>query len=141
MRPGLALYGGIPRAEAEGRLAQVAFPEAQVVQVRTVERGESVGYGRTWVAAEQTRVAMLNIGYADGYPCALGEDGTCARGLCPVLGSVSMDLLAADVTDLDTGEGDWLDVDFELPESAAAAGRSQYELFTGLGRRAERYWG
>lgn len=139
-RPGLALYGGVPRLELRGHLTQVAFLEAQVIQVRTVERGESVGYGRTWVAARQTTVAILNIGYADGYPRALGHDGTCAQGQCPVLGRVSMDLLAVDVTELGLGEGDWLGVDFDLRKAASATGLSQYELLTGLASRAVRFW-
>ena len=53
--PGLALYGGVPRDEAEGHIAQVAFPEAEVVQRRTVRAGESIGYGATWTADARHR--------------------------------------------------------------------------------------
>src|SRR3546814_4094757 len=65
-RPGLALYGGVPRREAEGHIRQVAFPEARVLQVRDVPAGETVGYGPTWTAPRGSRLAVANIGYADG---------------------------------------------------------------------------
>ena len=144
VRPGLALYGGIPRAEAQGKIAQVAFPEAQVVQRRTVRAGESVGYGATFVAARDTQVAVLNIGYADGYlRCFAGTGGGSFGGLrLPLAGRVSMDLVALDcgaATSL--REGDWVTLDYDLPVAAAATGLSQYELLTGLGDRFERAWG
>jgi len=66
-RPGLALYGGVPRPELAGVISQVIFPEAQVLQRRTVGAGEAVGYNATWIAPANTEVAILNYGYADGY--------------------------------------------------------------------------
>lgn len=142
VRPGMALYGGVPRAEAVGHIAQVARLEAEVLQVRTVAAGDSVGYGRTWRAERPTRVAILNIGYADGYPRALSNAGRAMAGdvACPVLGRVSMDLLAVGIGDADVGEGDWLAIDYDLPGVARAAGVSQYELLTGLGGRYQRRW-
>lgn len=137
-RPGLALYGGIPRSEAVGHIKQVAFPEAQVVQVRCVRAGDSVGYGASFVAPSDTDVAILNIGYADGYLRGFAGAGTCGQGRFPVLGRVSMDLVAVDVTGSDVGEGDWVGVDYDLPAASAASGLSQYELLTGLGARYER---
>src|SRR6185503_6014736 len=62
VRPGLALYGGVPRREAEGSIRQVARIEAQIVQRRTIRAGESCGYGATFVADEDTEAAILNIG-------------------------------------------------------------------------------
>ncbi len=135
-RPGLALYGGIPRGEAAGQIAQVAFPEAQIVQRRTVRAGDSVGYGAAFVAARDTEVAILNLGYADGYLRGFAGAGT-ADGHA-VLGRVSMDLLAIDVTGSNYGEGDWVAIDYDLPTASKASGLSQYELLTGLGRRLAR---
>lgn len=132
-RPGLALYGGIPRIEAEGHIMQVAFPEAQVVQRRRVAAGQGVGYGATFVAARDTDVAILNVGYADGYLRSFS-------GHAPVLGRVSMDLIAVDVTGTDAGEGDWWPVPYALPAASVASGLSQYELLTGLGPRFEHLW-
>ena len=135
-RPGLALYGGIPRAEARGHIAQVAFPEAQIVQRRTVRVGETVGYGASFVARRVTDVAILNFGYADGYLRSFAGAGT-AEGHA-VLGRVSMDLVAIDVTGSDRREGEWIAIDYDLPTAAIASGLSQYELLTGLGRRFDR---
>jgi alanine racemase len=67
VRPGLALYGGVQRPEAEGRIRQVARVAAQVVQRRIIPAGETCGYGATFHAEEDTEAAILNIGYADGY--------------------------------------------------------------------------
>lgn len=134
-RPGLALYGGIPRAEALGHIRQVAFPEAQVVQVRRVSAGESIGYGATFTAARETEVAVLNIGYADGYLRGFSSSGMCGGGRFPVIGRVSMDLTAIDVTGCGVAEGDLVEVDYDLAGASAVSGLSQYEMLTGLGRR------
>jgi alanine racemase len=134
-RPGLALYGGIPRSEAKGHIAQVAYPEAQVVQRRRVGASDTVGYGAIFVAERDTDVAILNVGYADGYLRAFSGKGSCGEGRFPVLGHVSMDLTAIDVTGSDVREGDWVGIDYDLPAAAALSGLSQYELLTGLGRR------
>ena len=143
VRPGLALYGGIPRGEAEGHIAQVAYPEAEVVQRRTVKAGETIGYGATWKADRDTEAAILNIGYADGYlRCFAGVGGASAGGAAlPLIGRVSMDLVAVDCTAWPgLREGDWVTLDYALPEAAEASGLSQYELLTGLSQRLERVW-
>jgi alanine racemase len=139
-RPGLALYGGVPRPELAGAIAQVAFPQAQVLQRRRVAAGETVGYNATWTASADTDVAILNIGYADGYWRGFSDRGRALLDgvALPVLGRVSMDLIAVDVTGAPVAEGDWLEIDYDLPRGAAASGMSQYELLTGLGDRFDR---
>jgi alanine racemase len=166
-RPGLALYGGIPvrgNTAQENAIRPVVAVEAQAVQVRDVPMGQSVGYGATFVADRDTKVAILNIGYADGYLQLLGEKGYAWAGdrLCPILGRVSMDLLAVEVPQagimrtihvlgegrrsvseepfpaVDIVEGDWLRMNFRLPDLAGPL--SQYELLTTLGSRFERIW-
>ena len=143
-RPGLALYGGIPRAEAEGHIRQVARVEAQVVQRRRVEAGGSVGYNATFTAEGPCELAILNIGYADGYLRAFSGTGRArAQGSAwlPVAGRVSMDLTAVRVDSApELKEGDWLELDYDLPAAAAQSGLSQYELLTTLGSRFERSW-
>ena len=142
-RPGLALYGGVPRREAQGHIRQVAFPEARVLQVRDVRAGETVGYGATWTALADGRVAVANMGYADGYlRCHAGKGEATWRGRdLPLVGRVSMDLVAFDAGVADElAEGDWLALDYDLPATAARSGLSQYELLTGLGARFERHW-
>lgn len=141
-RPGLALYGGVPCAAAAGQIAPVVRLEARVIQVRDVPAGASVGYGATWIAARDSRIAVVNLGYGDGYPRALMASGTVrASGVvCPLAGRVSMDVLSVDATAADVIEGDWLEVAFDVADAAAAAGVSQYELLTGLGRRYQRVY-
>src|SRR4051794_37914640 len=143
VRPGLALYGGVPRAEAEGNIRQVVRVEAQIVQRRTIREGETCGYGATFVAKEDTEAAILNIGYADGYLRGFSSRGSAFAGefALPVLGRVSMDLIAVGV-DAAPGlrEGEWLELDYDLPSASKQSGLSQYELLTTLGSRFERRW-
>jgi alanine racemase len=140
-RPGLALYGGVPRAEQAAMLRPVAAIEAEVLQCRTVRAGETVGYNATWTAPDERRVAIVNLGYADGYWRGFSDRGTAYAGdvALPVIGRVSMDLVALSVGDA-VGEGDWVRFDPDLPRAAAASGMSQYELLTGLGGRFARVW-
>jgi len=142
-RPGLALYGGVQRPAFAGRIRQVVTPEAQVLQRRRVPAGGKVGYNATWTALAPTEVAILNLGYADGYWRGFSNKGIAraAGGSLPVIGRVSMDLTAIDVTAApDLAEGDWVAIDYALPEASAASGMSQYELLTGLGARYDRIW-
>lgn len=142
-RPGLALYGGVPRVEASGHIRQVVHPEARVLQVRTAKAGETVGYGATWTAARDSRVAIANMGYADGFlRCHAGHGSAMLGGATlPLIGRVSMDLIAFDATDAGAiAEGDWLALAYDLPAMARASGLSQYELLTGLGKRFARCW-
>ncbi len=140
-RPGLALYGGIARAELAGYIAQVAWPEAAVIQVRALAAGDTVGYNATFTATGEMRIGVVALGYADGYlRCWSGKGGFDRDGRrLPVLGRVSMDMTAVDLTDApDVREGDWLSLDYDLSRAAASSGLSQYELLTLLGQRFAR---
>jgi alanine racemase len=143
VRPGLALYGGIPRSEAEGHIRQVVRVEAQVVQCRTIRPGESCGYGATFVSSGDTAAAIVNIGYADGYLRGFSSSGSAFVGefALPVLGRVSMDLVALGCEAApQLREGDWVELDYDLASASKASGLSQYELLTVLGSRFERTW-
>ena len=140
-RPGLALYGGVPRRELAGRIRQVARPMAAIMQVRNLVAGETVGYNATWTAPGPVRVGAVALGYADGYlRCWSGKGGMLHAGRrLPVLGRVSMDMTVIDLSaapDLD--EGDWVEAEYSLPEAAALSGLSQYELITLLADRFAR---
>ena len=142
-RPGLSLYGGIQVEALDPHIRQVAFPEAEVIQRRRVEPGCTVGYNATFIADRPIELAILNVGYADGY--LRGFSGTGLAGFgevpCPVIGRVSMDLVAVSVDAApEVVEGDWLALDYALPAASAASGLSQYELLTGLGRRYQHRW-
>lgn len=141
-RPGIALYGGRQRAGHDA-IRQVVTPEAQVLQRRTVPTGQTVGYNATWTAPTDSEVAIVNLGYADGYFRGFSDRGAARIGdkPLPVIGRVSMDLVALLVdTAPEIAEGDWLAIDYDLPAAAAASGMSQYELITSLGSRFERVW-
>jgi len=141
-RPGIALYGGRQRPE-HTPIRQVATPEAQVIQRRRVRAGEIVGYNATFTAPRDMDVAILNLGYADGYlRCFSGKGGVRVGDTAlPVIGRVSMDMIAVAADAVPgLGEGDWVTIDYALPETAALSGLSQYELITGLGARFDRLW-
>lgn len=137
-RPGLALYGGIPRAELADAIRQVASPQAAIIQRRNLNPGESVGYNATFTAPRAMPAAVVSLGYADGYLRSRGPGGylVSAGRRLPLLGKVSMDMVVVDLTQApELGEGDWLDVPYSLPEVAEHSSLSQYELLTVIGRR------
>jgi alanine racemase len=150
-RPGIALYGGSPVAGLANPMQPVIRLEGRVVQVREAAAGESVGYGAAETLARASRIAIVSIGYADGFLRAGGSSDACRGGRviaagqpCPLLGRISMDLLAVDVSDLPVGSigrgdpvtliGDGITVD----EVADRAGTISYEMLTGLGARYTR---
>ena len=140
-RPGLALYGGTPRAEAKGHIQQVAFPQAQILQRRLIEAGESVGYNATFTADRRMEIATINLGYADGYLRGFSGRGSAEGGRLSVIGRISMDLTALCVDEMpELGEGDWVALDYATLTASSQSGLSQYEVLTGLGARFEREW-
>jgi len=141
-RPGLALYGGVPRPELADEIRQVAHPQAAVLQLRELSPGDSVGYNATFTADRAMRAATVSLGYADGFLRCWAGHGALRFGeaLLPLLGRVSMDMVVVDSsTAPDLREGDWLDVPYHLPQAAERCGLSQYELLTTLGRRFQRH--
>ncbi|WP_024519875.1 alanine racemase [Bradyrhizobium sp. Tv2a-2] len=153
VRPGAALYGINPTPEADNPMQPVVDLKARIIQIRNVERGETVGYGGTWTARRPTRLAVVAAGYADGYfRAASANDGTrgaeviVAGKRCPLAGRVSMDLIGVDITDLPPNAarrghmvtliGEGITVD----ELAHHFGTIGYEVLTSLGRRFARVY-
>jgi alanine racemase len=137
-RPGLSLYGGIPRPELAGHIGQVVKPQAAIMQLRNIAAGEGVGYNSTFIAPAAMRVGVIALGYADGYLRCWSGKGMMFAGdaALPVLGRVSMDMTVINLTAAPhLREGDWVDVAYSLPEASETSGLSQYELLTLLGRR------
>jgi alanine racemase len=140
VRPGIGLYG----AGAPGQgLSPVAILDAPIVQVREIAPGETVGYGAGFTAAGPTRVAILGIGYADGVLRAQGGAGYgwFAGAKRPLLGRISMDLTALDVTGCDAEPGQRVELfgaNLPVDEAAARAGTAPYELLTRIGPRVRR---
>ena len=143
-RPGISLYGGGPRDVPDARIKAVATLEAPILQARVVPRGESIGYGAAFTAQDTTRVAILAAGYADGVPRAAHPRGAVwfDGAPRPMLGRVSMDLIAVDITDCDAARpGAMMQIigpDLPVDAAAAAAGTTAYELLTRIAPRARR---
>lgn len=137
-RPGIALYGGVPRAELAGAIRPVARVQAAILQTRTIGAGESVGYNATFTASGTMRVATLSIGYADGFLRVRGPGNAFShqgRSL-PILGKVSMDMIVVDLASApDLAAGEWLDVPWDLSNAAQQNILSPYEMLTVIGQR------
>jgi alanine racemase len=146
VRPGIGLYGGNPFTERPNPFEPVVTLEAPIVQIRDVDAVQTVGYGATFGVAPPARLAIVALGYADGYPRALGNRGVVAIAgqRAPVVGRVSMDLLCCDVTALPRdlvrvgAPVEALGPNVPLDEVAAAAGTIGYEILTRLSPRLKR---
>ncbi len=136
-RPGLALYGGVPRPEFAATIRQVAYPEAALLQVRDVPAGATVGYNATFTAPAPMRVGVISLGYADGILRSwAGAHLVHGTRQLPILGKVSMDMIVVDLAQApDLHEGDWVSLPYHLPDAARQTALSQYELLTALGDR------
>jgi alanine racemase len=141
IRPGIMLYGSSPIEAVDPRLKPVMRLESRLIAIREIEHGESVGYGARFTCRQRTRVGVVAIGYADGYPrhapdgTPVAVNGTRTR----LIGRVSMDMLTVDLSDQpDAAIGDrvqlWGDL-VAATEVAQASGTISYELFTRINRR------
>ena len=148
VRPGLAMYGNGLAPEGDA-LRPVMRLVSQIAQVRAVAAGQAVSYGGLWRAARPSRIAVLPIGYADGYPRRLtGSAEVLVNGRrCPVVGAISMDMTLVDVTSLghDAGVGDavvFLGAQGEervtARELAERAGVTEYEVTCAVSKRVPR---
>src|SRR5689334_13328245 len=151
VRPGAALFGINPTPGQSNPMRPVVELQARVVQVRTVPKGETIGYNAIWTAKRATRIAVVSAGYADGYPraasatdAAPGADAVVAGTRCPLAGRVSMDLLAIDISalpDHSVRRGDLVTLiggDIGVDTLATAAGTIGYEVLVNLGQRFHR---
>lgn len=153
VRPGVALYGGNPLADAPNPMTPVVTLEARVMQVRDVEAGETVGYGATWTADRPSRIALIPVGYYDGYSRALSTTNTSGATrvwigdrFAPLVGRVSMDMITVDVTDI-PAEGvrrgtkvELIGPHISVDDVARWAGTIPYEVLTSLGARYARVY-
>lgn len=150
VRPGIALYGGTA-AEGVAPLEPVVRVEAEVIQVRRPRAGETVGYGAAETLTRDSAIAIVAYGYADGYPRLAGGSNTVPGAPASVggrparlVGRVSMDLIAIDVTDAPCARGDHIELigpHVPLEDVARRCHTIGYELLTGLSRRAQRIYG
>jgi len=156
-RPGIALYGGEAVNDVPNPMKPVVTAEARILQVRNAKKGEAIGYGAAHLLESDSRVAICSVGYADGYHRASSGCGVPLRdakkggGLgqlgdhkVPLIGRVSMDLTAFDLTDVpdeDLKDAKWIELfgpKILVDDAARACGTIGYELLTGLGGRYTR---
>ncbi len=154
LRPGVALYGANPLPGRPNPMQPVVSLHSRIVQTREIPAGATVGYSATWTARRPTRLAVVSVGYADGFLRGAsasdarpdGAEAIVAGQRCPLAGRVSMDLIVVDVTNVEETEvsrgnlvtllGDGIGVD----DLAARAGTIGYEVLTSLGRRYRRVY-
>lgn len=144
VRLGIGHYGvsALPGVQ----LRQVCALKTIILQLKQVKAGETVGYNRNGVVTEDKLVAMLPIGYADGYNRKLGNGlgEVLVKGKrAKVFGNVSMDLIAIDVTGMDVQEGDTVEIfgdNITIAEMAGKLNTIPYEILTGVSRRVKRVY-
>jgi alanine racemase len=154
LRPGVALYGANPLPGRSNPMRPVVSLHGRIVQTRDIPQGTTVGYSATWTAQRPTRLAVVSIGYADGFLRGAsasdarrdGAEAIVAGQRCPLAGRVSMDLIVVDVTTIQgppIGRGDLVTLlgeDIGVDDLAARAGTIGYEVLTSLGRRYRRIY-
>jgi len=156
-RPGVAMYGGEAVNDLPNPMKPVVTAEARILQIRNAHKGDCVGYGAAHVLKRDSKIAICSAGYADGYHRATSGCGVPLRDAnakggfgqlgdqkVPVIGRVSMDLTAFDVTDIpenDLKNANWIELfgpNILIDDAARACGTIGYELLTGLGSRYQR---
>lgn len=147
-RPGCALYGISPQPGQPNPVRQTVRLTAPILQVRSLSEGKPVGYGATYVTDRVRRIATVSLGYADGFPRAMGSRGETRIGdhRAPIVGRISMDLITIDVTGVpeslaQTGQMVEVIGPHMTPDDIAAlTGTIGYEILTSLGNRYERLY-
>ena len=144
VRLGIGLYG--VSSFCQNELRNVATLKTTISQIRTVEAGETIGYGRRGVANAPLTIAILPIGYADGFNRRLsnGVGKVLIGGLkAPVIGTICMDMCMVDITGIVAHEGDRAIIfgeDLPVSEVAETLGTISYEILTSIGQRVKRVY-
>ena len=144
VRLGIGLYGVSNDAEEQKYLENVGTLKSVISQIRTIQVGESVGYGRRFMAKKETTIATIPIGYADGISRSWGNGlgfVTINSKKAPIVGSICMDMLMVDVTDIACKEGDTVIIFGESPTVSFIASQLHtipYEILTSISQRVKR---
>jgi alanine racemase len=146
VRLGIGLYGVESSGLFQNELRAVSTLKTHISQIREIETGTTVGYSRKWTAKRATKVATIEVGYADGYNRRLsnGVGEVVINGKrCKIIGNVCMDMSMVDVTDITCEVGDEVILFGENPsiqEMADKIGTIAYEVLTGIGDRVKRVY-
>jgi alanine racemase len=143
VRPGIMLYGVSPFSSINKQLKPVMQLSAPVLAIKIVKTGDSVGYNENWTADKNTNIAIIGIGYGDGYP-RHAKNGTpilINNTLCALVGRVSMDLICVNIGDLKVNIGDkailWGSDKLRVETVAFYSDTIGYELLTGVSSRVK----
>lgn len=158
-RPGIALYGAEAVNDVPNPMKPVVLASVRILQIRTASKGEAVGYGASCTLGRASKIAITSVGYADGYHRSVsgsgvplrengssGGFGAIGKHLVPILGRLSMDLTAFDVTDVPDNElesSEWIELfgnQVSIDDAARNCGTIGYELLTSLGSRYQRQY-
>ncbi len=143
VRLGIGLYGF---GFYKDKLMNVSTLKTKILQIKNVKKNETVGYGRKWSAKRDSLIAVLPIGYADGFNRALsnGIGEVLINGkLCPVIGNICMDMCMVDATDVKTNEGEEAVIfgdDYPADKLAEKLNTIPYEILTGVSERVKRVY-
>lgn len=146
VRLGIGLYGISADPKAQGELQTVATLKTIISQIKNIRKGESIGYGRNFIAVRNMRIATIPVGYADGLKRSLsnGKGAVMINGhLCPIVGNVCMDMTMVDITDADVSESDSVEIfgnNYPIAEIARNSGTIAYEVLTSISHRVKRIY-
>jgi alanine racemase len=146
VRLGIGMYGYTSNPELKSILQPVIFWKSELSQVKEIKKGETVGYNRTFIAEKDTKIAIIPVGYADGFKRSLSNGiGSVYidNHFCPVIGRVCMDMLMIDVTNLDVKAGSKVEIiglNKTMEEFANQAKTIPYEIMTSISKRVHRIY-
>ena len=146
VRLGIGMYGYTSNSELKSILQPVIFWKSEISQVKEIKKGETVGYSRTFRAEKDTKIAIIPVGYADGFKRSLSNGiGSVYLNnhFCPVIGRVCMDMLMIDVTNLDVKSGSKVEIiglNKTMEEFANQAKTIPYEIMTSISKRVHRVY-
>ncbi len=144
VRIGLGMYGITSNPYLQKKLQAVINWKSEISQIKTIQIGDSIGYSRTFIATKKMKIAIIPVGYADGYRRSLsnGKGGVFIKNkFCPILGKVCMDMIIVDVTKLDVIEGEEVEIIGEnqtIEAFAKAMDTIPYEVMTSISKRVHR---
>jgi Alr-MurF fusion protein len=145
VRLGIGIYGEDVTEKIKQKLLPVARFKTTITQIKHIKKGESLGYGRSTILSEDKIIAILPVGYADGYFRALSNKANVFvnRNFASVIGNISMDVTMIDITHINAKEGDEVELfgsNISIAELAKLANTIPYEILTSISRRVKRVY-
>jgi alanine racemase len=146
VRIGIGMYGLNSHPQVAKKLQPVFSWHSSVSQLKVLKKGDSVGYGRNFIAGQEKRIAIIPVGYADGFRRSLGngKGGVFIQGVfCPTVGRVCMDMIMVDIGSLMVQEGDPVEIigkNQPIIQFAASMDTIPYEVMTSISKRVHRVY-